>query len=196
MTLTGPALSDAPADEIFRLATRGDARDTDQILTEAGAPPARLAYLDPPYNTGKHFGAYADAMDRQEWVAMITQTVQSVRSVMRLDGSVWLQIDGQVEHLVRLAMDEVFGPGNNIGSITWQRKERAAFLHAQMATVTDRIVVYAMNRENTPPGRLPTRRPGPNRRSCSAQEVRSRPRSRSGCWRGSWPAPPSQGTWS
>ncbi|MEW1982449.1 DNA methyltransferase [Citricoccus sp. NPDC079358] len=136
MTLTGPALSDAPADEIFRLATRGDARDTDQILTEAGAPPARLAYLDPPYNSGRHFGSYSDAMDRQEWVAMITQTLQSVRSVMRLDGSVWLQIDGQVEHLVRLTMDEVFGPGNNIGSITWQRKERAAFLHAQMATVT------------------------------------------------------------
>lgn len=146
VTLTGPALSDAPAEEIFRLATRGDARDTDQIHTEAEAPPVRLAYLDPPYNSGRHFGAYADAMDRQEWVAMITQTLQSIRLVMRRDGSVWLQIDGQVEHLVRLAMDEVFGPANYVGTITWQRKERAAFLHSHMASVSDRIVVYAMDR--------------------------------------------------
>lgn len=152
MTITAHHGTDTrePNASPIRMLACGRAEDTARILADHAVPAVRLAYLDPPYNTGKDFGAYNDAMDRQEWVAMIHQTLESVRQVMREDGSVWVQVDGQVDHLVRLAMDEVFGPQNYVGAITWQRKERAAFLHAQMATVSDRIIVYAMNREKMP----------------------------------------------
>ncbi|XKH58629.1 site-specific DNA-methyltransferase (plasmid) [Citricoccus nitrophenolicus] len=149
-TVTDPLPGQGGPDGIVRVLAQGRAEDTAEILAAHDVPPVRLVYLDPPYNTGRDFGAYQDAMDRQEWVAMIHQTLESVRKVMREDGSIWVQVDGQVDHLVRLAMDEVFGPQNYVGAITWQRKERAAFLHAQMATVSDRIIVYAKNREKMP----------------------------------------------
>lgn len=135
----------------YRLLAVGDARDAHSILTGAGAPPVRCAYLDPPYNTGQDFGAYRDAMSRQAWLAMLQGTFEAVHPLIRADGSIWVHVDSSADHLVRLALDETFGPANHVGTIIWQRKERAAFMHSQLATVTDRIIVYARDRAQMPP---------------------------------------------
>lgn len=146
-------MSTAPAEPALTtgLIAIGDATDADQILATEQAGEVRCVYMDPPYNTGRDFGAYNDRRAQDEWLELIRGAAVAAHRVLRQDGSIWVHVDGSNDHLVRVVLDEIFGPQNAIGVITWQRKERAAFLHAQIATVTDKIIVYARNRAVMPP---------------------------------------------
>lgn len=111
----------------------------------------KLAYLDPPYNTGRKFAQYSDSSPLKAWLAMLERTLNAVRDTLTDDGSVWVHLDDRYIHRVRLIMDEVFGDLNYVGTIIWEKKNRASFLHAHLADVTDHILVYAKDRHRMAP---------------------------------------------
>jgi len=110
----------------------------------------RLAYLDPPYNTGRSFKAYRDRTDREAWLILLRQTLASVRSSLRDDGCVWIHLDDHEVHRARLVADEVFGEEQFVADVIWERKRKPSFLHAQIAQVTDHMLVYARDRSRLP----------------------------------------------
>lgn len=111
----------------------------------------KMAYLDPPYNTGRKFNQYSDSSPLKDWLAMLERTLTGVRDTLTEDGSIFVHLDDQYIHRVRCIMDDVFGEGNYIGTLIWEKKNRASFLHAHLADVTDHILIYAKDKTKMAP---------------------------------------------
>jgi hypothetical protein len=73
-----------------------------------------LAYLDPPFGTGRDFGAYDDRWEggRSALVSSIVARLAIVRELLADDGAVLVHLDARVAHLVAVALDDLFGPGD------------------------------------------------------------------------------------
>jgi hypothetical protein len=73
-----------------------------------------LAYLDPPFGTGRDFGAYDDRWvgGRPALVEAIVERLVLVRELLADDGAVLVHIDARIAHLVAVALDELFGVGD------------------------------------------------------------------------------------
>ncbi|WP_460991160.1 DNA methyltransferase [Sinomonas soli] len=110
-----------------------------------------MAYLDPPYNTGKKFGEYSDSSPLASWLTMLRDTLEGVHAALRPNGSVWVHLDDRHIHRVRCLLDDIFSDHNYVGTIVWEKKNRASFLHAHLADVTDHILVYAKDRARMAP---------------------------------------------
>lgn len=106
----------------------------------AGA--VKLAYLDPPFNTGETFEQYDDALEHSVWLTMLRDRLSQIRRLLHREGSVWLHLDDSEVHRARCVLDEVFGPNAFIAHVVWQkrysRENRAA-----IGQVHDHILVYA-----------------------------------------------------
>ncbi|QOD05905.1 site-specific DNA-methyltransferase [Pseudarthrobacter sp. BIM B-2242] len=111
----------------------------------------KMAYLDPPYNTGRKFAQYSDSSPVKDWLAMLERTLTGVRATLTEDGSVFVHLDDKYIHRVRCVMDDVFGEQNYIGTMIWEKKNRASYLHAQLADVTDHILIYAKDKSKMAP---------------------------------------------
>jgi DNA modification methylase len=72
-----------------------------------------LAYLDPPYGTGRDFGAYDDRWpDRNALVAMLRPRIESLHHLLHPEGSILVHVDHRVAHEIARVLDEVFGAGD------------------------------------------------------------------------------------
>jgi len=73
-----------------------------------------LAYLDPPFGTGRDFGAYDDrwAGGRAELVASLAPRLRLLHRLLGDDGSILVHLDHRVAHMVAILLDEIFGPGD------------------------------------------------------------------------------------
>lgn len=96
----------------------GDARDGLRALLRSGER-ARVAYLDPPFLTGKNFGAYRDNLRRAELLALLGEALSLCREALADDGSLYLHVDHRLSPHARLLMDEVFGEDRFMNEIIW-----------------------------------------------------------------------------
>ncbi len=105
-------------------------------------PGVRLAYLDPPFNTGERFADYDDARDREEWLAWIGARVLAAWALLRDDGSLWLHCDDAEQAALRVLLDGALGREAFVATVVWQkrfsRENRLAFSRAH-----DYLHVYA-----------------------------------------------------
>jgi DNA modification methylase len=99
----------------------GDCLGVLQALPRAFAD---LAYLDPPFNTGKTQaaanGAYRDGWgDMREYLDFLRPRVEAVREALRPRGSILLHCDWRACHHLRLMLDDLFGSANFVNHIVW-----------------------------------------------------------------------------
>lgn len=139
-------------------------RATGRILIGDGAHAVRtrvddesvaLAYLDPPYNTGRTFAQYRDRTSRDGWTAMMRGVLTATYRALRVDGSIWVHLDDNEVHTARALLDGVFGATNFVGSVVWERKKKPSYLHGHLANVVDHILVYAKDRSALRPFTIP-----------------------------------------
>ncbi len=91
----------------------------------------KCIYIDPPYNTGSAFEHYEDGLEHSIWLNMMRERLEILRKLLTVDGSVWISIDDNEFHYLKVLCDEVFGRRNFMTSIIWQqrttRENRRAF---------------------------------------------------------------------
>lgn len=72
-----------------------------------------LVYLDPPFGTGRDFGAYDDRWpDRASLLAMLRPRLSLLHRLLREDGSILVHVDHRIAHGVAALLDELFGAGD------------------------------------------------------------------------------------
>ena len=81
----------------------------------------KLAYWDPPFNTGQTFEHYDDWLDHSTWLSYMRERLLVMRELLASDGSVWVHLDDSEQHRMRLVLDEIFGAENFIGTVVWQK---------------------------------------------------------------------------
>jgi adenine-specific DNA-methyltransferase len=102
-----------------------------------------LIYIDPPFDSKADYRtkvvlpgaeleqkptvieqfAYSDTWSdgTASYLAMITPRLILMRELLSDSGSIYVHLDWHVGHYVKIVMDEVFGKGNFLNEIVWQR---------------------------------------------------------------------------
>lgn len=125
---------------------QGDNLDALKALLPFYAGQVKCIYIDPPYNTRSAFDQYDDNLEHSQWLGMIWPRLELLRELLAEDGSIWVSIDDNEGHYLKVVMDEVFGRRNFIASNIWQKRYSRENREA-IGDVHEYIVVYARSPE-------------------------------------------------
>jgi adenine-specific DNA-methyltransferase len=103
----------------------------------------KCVFIDPPYNTGSAFTHYDDGIEHSLWLSLIRDRLELLKKLLSDDGSIWISIDDNEAHYLKVLCDEVFGRLNYKTTITWQRKYSVSNNFQGIATICDFILVYS-----------------------------------------------------
>jgi adenine-specific DNA-methyltransferase len=115
----------------------------------------KCVFIDPPYNTGYAFKHYNDGIEHSIWLNLMYQRLQILRNLISEDGSIWISIDDNEGHYLKVLMDELFGRKNFICTVVWQKKYTQANDAAFFSDNHDFILVYAKDKGKLRLGGLP-----------------------------------------
>jgi len=159
-------------DATKNLFIEGDNLEALKLLQETYLGKVKLIYIDPPYNTGKDFiyrdnfvvskeefeqasGVRNDEGGRlisnpesrgrfhSDWLSMIYPRLSVAKRLLSDDGVIFISIDDAEQAALRKVCDQVFGEGNFIAQLVWEkgRKNDAKFF----SVGHEYILVYAKN---------------------------------------------------
>ncbi len=115
----------------------------------------KCIYIDPPYNTGGAFDHYDDNLEHSIWLNLIKPRIELLRNLLRDDGSIWISIDDDESHYLKVLCDEIFGRNNFINNVIWEKKYSPQNDAKWLSDSHDHILVYAKNKELWRPNLLP-----------------------------------------
>lgn len=91
------------------------------LLAGGWAGRFKLAYLDPPFNTGRRFEHYDDDLAIGDWLCLMRDRLVQVRELLADDGLLVVHLDDHRVHHARLLLDELFGVANFRNSLVIKR---------------------------------------------------------------------------
>lgn len=133
----------AGAADAGNLLVRGDNLEALKSLMPYYAGKVSCVYIDPPYNTGNEGWAYndkvnspqirrwlnkvvgdedADLCRHDKWLCMMYPRLRLLREFLRDDGVIFVSIDDNEQHRLRMLMDEIFGGNNFVAQFVWRKK--------------------------------------------------------------------------
>lgn len=89
-------------------------------LKKKFANKVKLIYIDPPYNTGNDSFNYNDNFNHSTWLTFMKNRLEIAREFLRDDGVIYVNIDYNEVHYLKVLMDEIFGRENFITQIIWR----------------------------------------------------------------------------
>ena len=119
---------------------QGDNLEALKALLPFYAGRVKCIYIDPPYNTGSAFEHYDDNLEHTQWLGMIWPRLVLLRDLLAEDGSIWINIDDNEAHYLKVAMDEVFGRKNFVANVVWQKRTSPDF-RAALGDGHDNVLV-------------------------------------------------------
>ncbi len=143
---------DSSADSLL---IQGDNLDALKALLPFYAGRVKCIFIDPPYNTKSAFEHYDDNLEHSQWLSMMYPRLELLRDLLAEDGSIWVTIDDNEGHYLKVLMDEVFGRSNFVSNAVWQKKYTVANDSKWLAETHDHVLVYARQKEAWRPRRLP-----------------------------------------
>jgi adenine-specific DNA-methyltransferase len=124
---------------------QGDNLDALKALLPFYAGRVKCIFIDPPYNTRSAFEHYDDNLEHTQWLGMMYPRLELLRDLLAEDGSIWVTIDDNEAHYLKVIMDEVFGRKNFAATIVWEkrttRENRRVFSFKH-----DHVLIYAKDK--------------------------------------------------
>ncbi len=148
------------------LLVQGDNLVALKALLPYYAGQVKCVYIDPPYNTGnegwiyndnvnspemrewlgKAVGKEGETLDRHDrWLCMMYPRLSLLREFLREDGAIFISIDDNEVHLLRMIMDEIFGSRNFVTALIWQKIYTVKNSARHFSEMHDYVLIYAKN---------------------------------------------------
>ncbi len=136
----------------------------------------KCIYIDPPYNTGNEGWVYNDNVNsplmqewlkengpvdeedlekHEKWLCMMWPRLHLLKELLAEDGVIFISIDDNEQHRLRMLMDDIFGGQNFVTNIIWQKKFSPQNDAKYFSDNHDFVVCYAKNKETWRPVLLP-----------------------------------------
>ena len=115
----------------------------------------KCIYIDPPYNTGNAFEHYDDGLEHSIWLGLMRERITQLYNLLDKNGSLWINIDDDEGHYLKVMCDEVFGRENFVCSVIWEKKYSPQGNAQWFTDCHDFILVYAKSKEIWRPNLLP-----------------------------------------
>ena len=140
-SFTAPAGS--PANTSDNHIIHGDNLEALKSLLPEFEGRVKCIYIDPPYNTGNEGWVYNDNVNdpklkkwlgkvvgqegedlsrHDKWLCMMYPRLKLLHRLLAEDGSIWISIDDNEAHILRILMDEIFGRNKFIAQNVWQKR--------------------------------------------------------------------------
>lgn len=126
-----------------------------KALEQDFAGKIKCIYIDPPYNTGSAFERYEDGIEHSLWLTLMRDRLQLLKNLLSEQGSIWISIDDNELHYLKVLMDEIFGRNNFVASIIWQKIYTVKNSAKYFSDMHDYIIVYAKSIEKWERNLLP-----------------------------------------
>ncbi|GAP65095.1 hypothetical protein MBSD_n0384 [Mizugakiibacter sediminis] len=137
------------------LLVQGDNLDALKSLLPLYAGRVKCVFIDPPYNTKSAFEHYDDNLEHSQWLSMMYPRLVLLRDLLAEDGSIWVTIDDNEAHYLKVLMDEVFGRRNFIGNVVWQKKYTISNDATLISDTHDHVLIFAKAKEHASFNLLP-----------------------------------------
>lgn len=134
---------------------QGDNLDGLKALLPYYAGQVKCIYIDPPYNTKSAFEHYDDNLEHTQWLSMMYPRLELLRELLREDGSIWVSIDDNEGHYLKVILDEVLGRKNFITNVIWRKNYAPKSSAKHFSEDHDYIMVYAKNPDRFFPNPMP-----------------------------------------
>lgn len=130
----------------------------------------KCIYIDPPYNTGNEGWVYNDNVNdpkikkwlsetvgkegedltrHDKWLCMMYPRLKLLHKLLAEDGAIFISIDDNEQANLKLICDEIFGTGNFINNIIWQKKYSPQNDARFFSDMHDFIICYAKLKNNS-----------------------------------------------
>jgi adenine-specific DNA-methyltransferase len=118
------------------------------LAREGFAGRFRCVYLDPPFNSGRAFAEYDDAVPDEEWIAAMRPRLRAMRALLADDGALFAEIDDTMLAPLHALLDETMGRANRVATITVVRSASTGHkaINAGPVNVADYVLAYARDR--------------------------------------------------
>ena len=159
-------------DTTRNLFIEGDNLDALKMLQETYLGRIKMIYIDPPYNTGSDFiyeddfaqeteeylrssnqkddegnrlsaNTSANGRFHSDWLSMMYPRLRLARNLLRDDGVIFISIDDNEQANLKLICDEIFGAGNFVTNLIWEKKFSRANDAKYFSEQHDHILIYA-----------------------------------------------------
>src|ERR1022692_612906 len=85
----------------------------------------KCIFIDPPYNTGSAFEHYDDGVEHSLWLSLIRDRLELIHKLLADNGSLWITIDDNEAHYLKVLCDEIFGRDCFVTSIVWRSTDNS-----------------------------------------------------------------------
>ena len=125
-----------------------------KALEQEFAGKIRCSFIDPPYNTGSAFTHYDDGVEHSLWLSLIRDRLELIHGLLSSDGSLWITVDDNEAHYLKVVCDEIFGRQNFVANAVWQKKYTVANDAKWLSDNHDHVLIFARDKEIWRPNRL------------------------------------------
>lgn len=81
----------------------------------------KCIFIDPPYNTGSAFAHYDDGVEHSIWLGLMRDRLEIIKRLLSEVGSLWITIDDNESHYLKILCDEIFGRNNFVANCVWEK---------------------------------------------------------------------------
>lgn len=125
-------------------------------LKKEFAGKVKMIYIDPPFNTGGDSFNYNDRFNHSSWLVFMKNRLEQAKQLLSEDGNIFIHIDINEAHYLKVLCDDVFDRENFVEEIIWSYGSpsggRAA--GAKPVNIHDYILHYAKNYSNRKQNKL------------------------------------------
>ena len=115
----------------------------------------KCVFIDPPYNTGSAFTHYDDGVEHSIWLSLMRDRLEIIRRLLSADGSLWITIDDNEVHYLKVLCDEVLGRQNFVVNAIWEKVFASKNSSQYFSANHDHLLVYAKTTEQWKRNLLP-----------------------------------------
>lgn len=101
----------------------------------------KCIFIDPPYNTGSAFEHYDDGIEHSLWLSLMRDRLEILNKLLSDEGSLWITIDDNEAHYLKILCDEVIGRPQFVANIVWQ-KRTSRENRAAVGSAHDHVLLY------------------------------------------------------
>lgn len=127
----------------------------------------KCIYIDPPYNTGNEGWVYNDNVNdpkikkwlgqvvgkesedlsrHDKWLCMMYPRLKLLHKLLSDDGAIFISIDDNEQANLKLICDEIFGGGNIVSNMIWQKRKGGGNDSFFVAVDHEYLVCYVKNK--------------------------------------------------
>lgn len=147
------------------LVVKGDNLEALKALMPYYKGKVKCIYIDPPYNTGNEGWIYNDNVKSEKikkwlkkqvkiddlsrhdkWLCMMYPRLKLLRELLREDGVIFVSIDDDESHYLKVLLDDIFSRENFISSIIWQKKFSPQNDSKYLSDMHDYIISFSKNK--------------------------------------------------